>query len=392
MPMHVANCCRGVHRHRDHEDGDGGGDRPPNSCCDDREPDEHPGPDGAGEHPPGASFGKPIGERRHVEHHPTAVKRRDTRTDSGRGPRIGEAPAREPLDDALVADGHLGFPTRNSGGWLSGSGATRGSPGRTAGFVGCVPDPAFPPAGPRRGWLPGASTHSMLGSGERQARPCAAGASVSRRWRCPRRPSSRPTVVSVRSCLEVKIDASDLCSAAKKQSVEWRDKLLWFARGREIATSGWSDRARIWHRLVYPWRPICRARTSGTRLPRGFEPGIVEGAPRLPAAHLVVSGRRKTSGSFLRGVGTADNDALWDRSAAGRPGSRPDNRGLNRKRVPSGDPWGYWVSQERCTGNLSGQAAIRSRRSALSRRWSRWGPLRYWMWSAIALLNVSQSG
>ena len=32
---------------------------------------------------------------------------------------------------------------------------------------------------------------------------------------------------------------------------------------------------------------------------------------------------------------------------------------------------GEWVSQERCARNLIGQAAIRRRRSALSRRWSR---------------------
>jgi hypothetical protein len=54
--------CRHVDRQRDQKDRDGGGDRPPNTRCDDRKPDEQPRTDRACERPFGASFGEPIGE------------------------------------------------------------------------------------------------------------------------------------------------------------------------------------------------------------------------------------------------------------------------------------------------------------------------------------------
>jgi len=73
VPMHVADRCRHVHRHGDNKDGNGGGDRPPDPRCNDREPDEQPGTDRAREHPPGAPLCEPIGESDHVEHRPAPV-------------------------------------------------------------------------------------------------------------------------------------------------------------------------------------------------------------------------------------------------------------------------------------------------------------------------------
>ena len=43
VPVHVADRCRHVHCQGHHRDGDGGGDRPPESRCNERQPDEHPG-------------------------------------------------------------------------------------------------------------------------------------------------------------------------------------------------------------------------------------------------------------------------------------------------------------------------------------------------------------
>ena len=62
VPMHVADRRGHVRRHGDHEDGDGGGDRPPDPRGDDREPDQQPGTDRPREHSAGAPFGEPVGE------------------------------------------------------------------------------------------------------------------------------------------------------------------------------------------------------------------------------------------------------------------------------------------------------------------------------------------
>ncbi|MEA2149166.1 MAG: hypothetical protein QOD69_996 [Solirubrobacteraceae bacterium] len=68
MAVHVAHRGRHVDGHGDQEDGDGGGGRPPDSRCDDRESDEQPAGDCAREYSPGAAFGEPLGR----SHHDTA--------------------------------------------------------------------------------------------------------------------------------------------------------------------------------------------------------------------------------------------------------------------------------------------------------------------------------
>ena len=62
VPVLVADRRGHVDRHGDHEDGDGGGDRPPDPRGDDRQPDQQPGTGRSGEHSAGAPFGEPIGE------------------------------------------------------------------------------------------------------------------------------------------------------------------------------------------------------------------------------------------------------------------------------------------------------------------------------------------
>ena len=43
VPVHVADVCCHVHCPGHRRDNNGGGDRPPEARCNEREPDEHPG-------------------------------------------------------------------------------------------------------------------------------------------------------------------------------------------------------------------------------------------------------------------------------------------------------------------------------------------------------------